>query len=749
MIGRVTRLARKLRGRDLAELRERGEQALAAWRERTGYATGELAMDDVALARRLRPGLQTDPATLLTEFRARAPRFFPVFDDPAGTRAALDACGPADRTDVLARAGRVLGGHFDLLGYEGLSYGAPIDWQLDPVHGRRAPDAHWSRVPYLDFGAVGDHKVTWEVNRQQYLVTLGQAYWYTGDERWARTFASHVTAWLDANPPKRGINWASSLEVAFRAMSWVWALHFFRNSPALTPALYARLLNALHVHARHLERYLSTYFSPNTHLTGEALGLVHVGAFLPELRGAERWLRTGLDVLTAWLPRQVRADGGYFEQATQYHRYTTEFALHLLVLDGRHGWGLGEWLRPLVTRLARYLRAVAHPDGTIPLIGDDDGGKLVLLDARPPDDVRPVLTQLAAVLGDPTLLPSAGELRASVIWLLGAAGGRALDALPPTEPADLSQAFRDTGVFVIRDGWGPGAAHAVIDCGPHGAFNAGHAHADLLSLTANASGRPLLVDSGTYTYMGPERNEFRAADAHNVLLVDGSGSSEPAADSFQWRTATDGRMRNWVAHPEFVYFEGEHDGFARIAGVGMCRRSVLFLPDVGWVVRDRLDAAGSHEVRIHWHLAPDLTAHVPPNSGTATVRDSAAQQVLSVAAFGGGTLETETAWISPRYGTRTSTTRLYYHQQLTGSHDVVTFLAVAATAAAGAPAVREAPIHGLGRAFVVEPLGAPALVVGFDASAGWDEGAGEALAIVPFGTVLRAGDLRLVRPPRA
>ena len=91
---------------------------------------------------------------------------------------------------------------------------------------------------------------------------------------------------MDANPPKLGINWASSLEVSLRAISWLWALHFFRESPRLTAAIFARALKFLYLHARHLETYLSTYFSPNTHLTGEALGLFYLGLMLPEFRRA-------------------------------------------------------------------------------------------------------------------------------------------------------------------------------------------------------------------------------------------------------------------------------------------------------------------------------------------------------------------------------------------------------------------------------------------------------------------------------
>ena len=78
-------------------------------------------------------------------------------------------------------------------------------------------------VDFLDAGRVGDSKVVWELNRHQWLVRLGQAYRMTGDERYAERFAATIVEWTRANPPGVGINWASSLEVAFRIISWSWA----------------------------------------------------------------------------------------------------------------------------------------------------------------------------------------------------------------------------------------------------------------------------------------------------------------------------------------------------------------------------------------------------------------------------------------------------------------------------------------------------------------------------------------------
>ena len=88
---------------------------------------------------------------------------------------------------------------------------------------------HWSQIDFLDARVSGDKKITWELNRHQFFQQLGRAYWRTGDESYAESYVAYVTSWMDANPPKLGINWASSLEVSFRVISWLWALYFFKD----------------------------------------------------------------------------------------------------------------------------------------------------------------------------------------------------------------------------------------------------------------------------------------------------------------------------------------------------------------------------------------------------------------------------------------------------------------------------------------------------------------------------------------
>src|SRR5208282_2747542 len=181
-----------------------------------------------------RMGVRNGSVRLKADSAARQGQFF-FSDSEISERAELLRKHlPDEAAEIVRDADEICGHRFRLLGYENLDFALAsggdfndnnfkeIDWHLDPVHGRRAPLAPWFKIPFLDFAVVGDHKIAWELNRHQHLVTLAKAHLLSGNERYTRELMAQWQSWTRANPYPLGINWASTLEVAFRSLSWIW-----------------------------------------------------------------------------------------------------------------------------------------------------------------------------------------------------------------------------------------------------------------------------------------------------------------------------------------------------------------------------------------------------------------------------------------------------------------------------------------------------------------------------------------------
>jgi hypothetical protein len=656
---------KKLKGLKMDEISVRVAQQVAILSERSGWSKKVSLPSDEQLLNLLGPDLsEASYFTCITDvaehLRLRnEPRFFASFDSKEHTLLEFRQRWPEMEQAVIDAANRIAAGVFSVLGLRELDVGKNIDWHLEPVSGKRTPLCHWSQLNYLDATIAGDKKITWELNRHQYFLTLGRAYWLTDDERYAQVFVSHVTSWIEQNPPKLGINWASSLEIAFRSISWLWALRFFEKSPSMDPALLLRIVKVLYLNASHLETYLSTYFSPNTHLTGEALGLFYIGLLLPEFKDAKRWRELGLKILIDELPRHVKPDGVYFEQSSHYHRYTADFYTHLAILLRINGMTLPHDLEPKLQLLLDHLMYITRPDGTSPLFGDDDGGRLVVLDDRPTNDFRSSLSTGAVLFNRPDYKFVAGAAAEETLWLLGPAGLRSLDLMVAEKPAKESVGFSEGGYYVMRDDWSSTANYLLFDCGPHGFANCGHAHADALSIELAARGQTLLVDPGTFTYTGDKemRDWFRSSVAHNTLTVDRKSSSI-SGDTFSWQTATPCERLAWIDHNRFTYVSGTHAGYQPLGKPGTHTRSILFFKHDYWLLRDRIELNGRHQVDqwFHFHF------HAPPN-------------VLQIVSFAdGGRWTQEEGWVSDCYGERVSAPVLVFSASCENYIEITTFL---------------------------------------------------------------------------
>ncbi|MGA9933354.1 MAG: alginate lyase family protein [Terriglobales bacterium] len=593
---------------------------------------------------------------------------------------------PDEAAQILRDADDICKHRFRLLGYENLDYGDNIDWHLDLVHGKRTPLAPWFKIPFLDFAVVGDHKVTWELNRHQHLVTLAKAHLLSGNDnkdnkndKYVRELIAQWRSWIKANPYPLGINWGSTLEVAFRSLSWIWVDQLLAGASEY--ALFrSELTSALAFHGRYIERYLSTYFSPNTHLLGEAAALSFLGTLYPQMPRAARWKESGWRIVRHEAERQVRPDGVYFEQSLYYHVYALDFFLYARLLAARNGVQIPPSYDAVLGRMLDVVAALAQA-GPAEGFGDDDGGRLWNAQRNRTEQMTDPLA-LGAVMYSREF--SAARLTEEAIWLFGKPAVEELtrpETKTETEkktkprPAARSVAFPDGGIYVLADSQ-PYPQAMVVDAGPQGVGRSGHGHADALSLRLTMDERRWLVDSGSGVYISKDpadRNVFRGTGAHNTLRVDGLDQAV-ADEPFSWTNIPTPQAETCIAGKTFSYFVGSHNGYARLADPVLHRRHVLNIAGGLWLVRDVALGRAEHELEIRWHFAPDLDVHaagpgrVEISSPRTSTGDASGESRLTLI------MPEETVWhtatevtktlLSPAYGVLQPAPLVRCHAQL-------------------------------------------------------------------------------------
>ena len=574
------------------------------------------------------------------------PRLFPLAATDVQTLPDLIRERFPSAADSARRAAdRILDGRLSILGYSEVIAGSPIDWHRDPVHHRSAPRGFWSAVPFLS-PAVGDHKITWEINRHQHWLTLGRAAWLTADRQYARAILTELDSWLTENPPLTGINWASMLELAFRTISWVWALPFLLSDPEEDRTWLARMLVAIDAQLEHVRHNLSRYFSPNTHLIGEALGLYVAGRSLPELKRSGIWAETGRNILLEEIDRQILPDGGHVELSTHYHRYTLDF--YLLALSIARVTGdepvTGKF-EDAAGRLARYARAMADDHGRLPTIGDDDGGQLFPICRHEPADVTASLAWAAALLEEPSLAIDPSAPPEETYWLVGGDPSFAEGITNRPAPSVQLLVFPHTGYGVARTTRGD---HVVLDAGRHGFLNGGHAHDDALSAVLTLGRKSVLIDPGTSTYTmdGATRDRMRASTSHNTATVDERPHCEPSGP-FHWRTTVDATLLGSSSLPHGVWLTAQHDAYAPVT-----HRRDLFVSDDGLVLFvDRFFGDSSlHTIEIRWTI-DRAWDYCPARCGGRLIHSTGAEaRIVSTVELHAVRAAQEGGWCAPVYG---------------------------------------------------------------------------------------------------
>ena len=566
----------------------------------------------------LRPEFQRLTASeLLRHFRQRKrPSFLGGFEAAQeSTVTWQERLFPEQAAQLTKLAHRIVQHRWCLLGFGEIDFGELLGWRRDPLSGRVWPLEYHADIS-LWHNDGSDMRVLWEVNRMGHLITLGQAYVLTGNERFAEEFFGQLDSWREQNPVGRGPNWSCAMEVALRTMNLLAAFTMFRDSAALTENTLSRLLTTFEQHGAHIQRNLEfSYLGTSNHYLSDVVGLLWLGITLPELSVANEWREWALLEMLREMDKQVLADGAHYEASTGYHRFVLELFLYSFILCKANEIQIEEKYSNKLHNMLRYTRGILRPDGLAPLVGDSDGGQLLPIVNHIAGDQAYLLALGAVVFNDATLKNQGSPLPEEVLWVLGEKGIRKFEGLQTADNSSRSLAFPETGSYVLRHG----DLYLFFNASNIGRNGRGsHGHNDSLSIEVSACGRPFIVDPGSYVYTADlrERQLFRSTAYHSTIqIADAEQNTTNERLPFSIGNEAHPRILDWQTGTERDVVVGEHLGYERLPRPVRHRRAVFFYKsDRWWLIEDDLLGKGEQTIAVRFHFDSGLELTVRDES---------------------------------------------------------------------------------------------------------------------------------------
>ncbi|MBQ4109246.1 MAG: alginate lyase family protein [Clostridia bacterium] len=355
-----------------------------------------------------------------------------------------------------------------------------------------------------------------------------------------------------------------TLDTAIKNNNWEKTLDTFKESEYFTSDILTAILKNIWDSAHYLVTYHAESENWRQH---EFMSILTTTKYLPEfydVYNGEKWYKYAENVLEDVLFLNTMEDGSYVESSTGYSvAALSDFSSFKSSVEAAGG-SVSEEYKERLLKNAYYNVVQYFPDGSGLRYGDASN------------------IELNPGTYNSVYLWSKDE-NLKYISTLGKEG---------IEPEFTSVNFPDSRLTVMRDNWTTNSPYLITNVRGGG----GHGHADDNQIVLYAYGRPLLIDSGIFSYASTsEMMQYtewgKSSLAHNTVVINGKS---------QVYDGKKGVINEIALEDEYNYLRqttGQTEGFDH-------ERAILYLKPDLWIVSDKItsDEIGtSNNFKQLWH----------------------------------------------------------------------------------------------------------------------------------------------------
>lgn len=491
----------------------------------------------------------------------------------------------ADKEAILKDANSALNHQFEVLGSGHIEM-QTINWSKDIKTGHVWDNSFYTNY-YIRKNNGVEIKVPWEISRCHHLLWLGEAYLLSNDKKYASEIVNQIYDWIKNNPFMNSVNWACSMEVAIRAVNWLYSIAMISKSGALSDSFMAVFIRSLYLHGNYIYHNLEkSHPYSNNHYFSDIVGLLYLGAIFSGKRKGNIWFNFALKEYYKEIRVQVLPSGVDCERSVSYHRLMTELAVYPYYMLKRIGVNIPMDVEYRLKSMLAFVQAYIKPNGKVPLVEDNDDGRF--------------LPFLKRDFQNHSYLTDTNSIEIKLI-------AQSVELLRPLENSSQSD-FTDAGhviikndnayLFVTNGGLTPYRDNNTV-CGTH-------THNDRLSFELSIGADDIIVDPGAYIYTSDleKHHEFRSTFKHNTVFVDGEEQNILLKRAF---------LVKKNSHKEVLRYFHPKDCLGSYETIkGKMRHQRFFsLEKESLTIEDQIEKEGDgHLCQVFFHLSPMVTVEI-------------------------------------------------------------------------------------------------------------------------------------------
>lgn len=508
------------------------------------------------------------------------------------------------KVNILKDADKILNHEFDFLGMDSLNIGSNIIWNKDYLHNFEWNNKYYKLIRVVDKNYKADVKLPWELSRMHHLVILGQAYVISNNEKYTAEFISQLKSWIEKNPYKMSVNWTCAMEVAIRSINIIIALELFEESNLLTKDFKGLINDLLYKSGEFIYENLEDDDGiKSNHYLSNICGLFWLGIYFSKYNDETiKWFEFGYNELEIEILNETNEDGTSYEGSTSYHKLVTEMFLFSAIFAKKNNFYLSKGFNDRLRLMIEFLLDISKKDYTIPLLGDNDDGRFIILENYYSSEKYSIKYLIALAEGYfEYKYMNSDENIDSFKFIYGK------KELKNNYEFKRKNSYKYGGYYILNNK----RINMLIRCGELSFRGQGaHSHNDQLSFELSIDDKDIFIDPGSYLYSSNYdlRNKFRSTSMHNTVMIDNTEQNEIEFENlFQLKERTYSKM---LFFNDFKFI-GIHEGYK--SKYGLIHKREININEKQIHIIDEILGENKLNKKVIFNLAPNLDLSINNN----------------------------------------------------------------------------------------------------------------------------------------